>query len=165
MMRFAKRLALISFVLVACVGCDRVTKSIAMAVLPNTLPWSLFGDTVRLQVIYNHGAFLSLGASLPVVWRQAILMIGVGCLLAGALTYAFVSKPGHPPVVLAIALVCAGGLGNLWDRVVHGGMVVDFINIGIGSVRTGIFNVADIVIVVGVLMFIANGWQRQGRAP
>jgi signal peptidase II len=164
-MRLTKRLLLISVVLVACIGCDQVTKSIAISVLPESTPWSFLGDTVRLQVIYNPGAFLSWGASLPVVWRQAIFILGGGCLLLGALGYAVFIKPGPPSLVVAVAFVSAGGIGNLWDRVVHGGRVVDFINIGIGSVRTGIFNVADIVIVVGVLMFIANGWQRQGRAP
>lgn len=153
-MSFAKRFILIFFVLVFCVGCDQVTKSIVRSVLPTTEPWSYLSDTLRLQLVYNRGAFLSLGSSLPEAWRQGIFTIGAGLLLLGALTYAFLHKPGRPSIVLAFALFSAGGVSNLFDRLAHGGLVVDFINIGVGSVRTGIFNIADIVIIVGVFVFV-----------
>jgi signal peptidase II len=48
--------------------------------------------------------------------------------------------------------VLAGGGGNLIDRVAYGGVVVDFLNLGIGGLRTGIFNVADLQIVAGIVM-------------
>ena len=43
--------------------------------------------------------------------------------------------------------ILSGGIGNLIDRVVNNGLVIDFINPGVGSVRTGIFNVADMGVV------------------
>ena len=57
----------------------------------------------------------------------------------------------------------AGGASNLIDRFTHGGYVVDFINLGIGSLRTGIFNVADIAITLGVLILLAHN--RRQAAP
>ena len=48
----------------------------------------------------------------------------------------------------------AGGIGNLIDRVFHGGLVIDFLNMGIGPVRTGIFNVADMAIMAGFALLI-----------
>jgi lipoprotein signal peptidase len=42
----------------------------------------------------------------------------------------------------------------LIDRVLNNGLVTDFLNLGIDHVRTGIFNVADIVGVLGVLIFL-----------
>jgi signal peptidase II len=55
--------------------------------------------------------------------------------------------------VLGLTLLAAGGASNWADRVVHG-RVVDFLNVGIGSLRTGIFNVADIAIMAGVVMLL-----------
>jgi signal peptidase II len=48
--------------------------------------------------------------------------------------------------------VAAGGLGNLWDRLATGGWVVDFMNLGVGPLRTGIFNVADVALMAGVAL-------------
>jgi signal peptidase II len=55
------------------------------------------------------------------------------------------------------ALICSGGLGNLIDRLTHGGYVTDFLNVGIGPLRTGIFNVADFVLLVGLGIIVLSG--------
>jgi signal peptidase II len=60
-----------------------------------------------------------------------------------------------------VALLFAGGVGNLIDRVTSGGSVVDFINLGIGLVRAGIFNVADVAITVGALILLSAALRRQ----
>lgn len=52
-------------------------------------------------------------------------------------------------LTVAWSLVLAGGLGNLLDRLIYDGRVIDFMNLGIGSLRTGIFNVADVCITIG----------------
>ena len=70
-------------------------------------------------------------------------------MLAALLAYLFISKPQNPIVSVAIALIVGGGVSNLIDRLRYGGYVVDFLNVGIGSLRTGIFNVADMAIMVG----------------
>ena len=60
-------------------------------------------------------------------------------------------------ILLAIALVIGGGLGNLIDRIVHDGRVVDFMQVGFPWLRTGVFNVADMAIMAGVgLMLFAT---------
>ncbi len=163
-MSIVKRLLLILLVLVACVGCDQSTKSIAEARLPRIRPLSLLSDTLRLQVAHNEGSFLSLGASAPKAWRLATLRIGVSAMLLALLAYALLveSRPA-PRFVFALALVLAGGASNLIDRFTNDGYVVDFINVGIGPVRTGIFNVADIAITAGVLLLFAEGWRRRRR--
>jgi len=79
----------------------------------------------------------------------------------GVLTYAVLSRPGHLSGVAAVALLFAGGVGNLIDRVTSGGSVVDFIKLGIGPVRTGIFNVADVAITVGALILLSAALRRQ----
>jgi signal peptidase II len=159
----AKRLALILFVLVSCVGCDQTTKSFAQLYLAHAQVWSFLGDTVRLQIARNHGAFLGLGASLPEFWRLALFGVSVSALLLGLLIYALLAKHIPTAVLFAFALFFAGGFSNLTDRLLHGGYVVDFINIGVGPLRTGVFNVADLFISAGVLVLLWNGLRRTER--
>ncbi len=162
-MSFVKRFIIIFAILVSCVGCDQTTKSIAKSVLSESETSSYFQDTVRLHLVYNNGAFLGLGSSLPEVWREGIFTVGVAILLIGALVYAFFSKPGCFSSVLAIALIFSGGLSNLLDRIAYHGLVVDFINIGIGSVRSGIFNIADIAITMGIFILFSRTFHQQSK--
>lgn len=66
--------------------------------------------------------------------------------------------------VVAWSLVLSGGLGNLVDRIINDGRMIDFMNIGIGSLRTGIFNVADVYITVGVVVLVFQSLQRPRRS-
>lgn len=154
-MSTAKKVALVLVVLVSCVGCDQATKGIARNVLVENEAHSYFADTIRVQLTHNEGGFLSLGASLPEPWRQILLTGGVFVLL-GILCYAMLSKQSNAVTVLALALIFGGGASNLLDRLLYGGRVTDFLNVGIGSLRTGIFNVADIDITLGALILMAN---------
>jgi signal peptidase II len=147
----ARRRAALLAGIAACIGCDRATKRLAEAALAPGERLSFLGDTLRLELVHNRGAFLGLGASLPAEVRSHLLTWGVALLLAGALWIAF--RPRAPaPVASGAALVAAGGAGNLWDRLATGGWVVDFLNLGVGPLRTGIFNVADLAIVAGAVL-------------
>ena len=160
-MSIVKRFLLILFVLAACIGCDQSTKMYAEAKLLRAQPLSLLSDTVRLQVTHNEGSFLSLGASAPKAWRLATLRVGVSAMLLALLAYALVVRPGRAPFIFALALVLAGGSSNLIDRFVNDGYVVDFINLGAGPIRTGIFNVADVAITAGALLLLIQSWRKR----
>jgi signal peptidase II len=67
--------------------------------------------------------------------------------------------------VFAGALFCGGGLGNWIDRVARSGYVVDFLQCGIGPVRTGIFNLADVAVMAGALLFVLGGGARVPSDP
>lgn len=84
------------------------------------------------------------------------------CLLALAVLL-FV-QPIPLGAVVAWSLVLSGGLGNLLGRIMNGGRVIDFMNLGIGSLRTGIFNVADVYITVGVVVLVFQALQRPRRS-
>jgi signal peptidase II len=57
-----------------------------------------------------------------------------------------------PVMVLALSCICGGGISNLLDRAALGGYVVDFLNVGWGGFRSGIFNMADVAIALGLLL-------------
>ena len=151
-----KRLSLIVTILISCVGCDQTTKSIAKTYLSETETVSLLRGSVRLRIAKNYGAFLSLGESMHGTIRSALLTTGVATVLTTLFAYCLAATPANPVVLPALGIVIGGGLSNLIDRLLYGGYVVDFLNVGIGPVRTGIFNVADVFIVTGVLLFVFN---------
>jgi signal peptidase II len=163
-MSIARRVAWIVCVLLCCGGCDRVAKSYAQSHLGDQAVRSYLADTVRVQLRYNEGAFLSLGASLPKPWREALLRAGVAGVLLGLLLYAVFFAPPNPLLVAGASLVVAGGTSNLVDRFLYDGRVVDFVSVGIGPLRTGVFNLADAAITASVvLMFLSEFMQRRGR--
>jgi len=150
-----KRKALITFlILFICIGCDQATKSIAKQNLPRHEPIRLLHDTVRLQYAENTGAFLSLGANISEPVRYLIFTILVGVFLSGLLIYQLASNQLTRFQIVAMSLILGGGYGNLIDRVFNQGRVFDFLNVGIGPLRTGIFNVADMAITFGALWFL-----------
>jgi signal peptidase II len=157
------RLLILLIVLFVTVGLDRWTKILATDHLKNAGRLSYLGDTVRLDYAKNSGAFLSLGASLPTSVRGAVFTWAVAALL-GFLVYLCLARPSMPRRMrIALSLVLAGGAGNLWDRIAEDGHVTDFMNLGIGPLRTGIFNVADIAIVAGVVLL---AWpEKKPKAP
>ncbi len=111
-----QRIALIVVTLVACVGCDQRTKSLARAHLRGNDPVSFLGDTIRLDYAENPGGFLTLGASLPTRWRTAAFTIARSAGIVAILLYAFLAPQCGLLQVLALSLFCAGGIGNLADR-------------------------------------------------
>jgi signal peptidase II len=147
-------------VIVACVACDQGTKRLAETHLAPGERVSLLGDLVRLELAHNAGAFLGLGAALPEGVRTHLFSWGVGLVVLGALFAALRARTSARTAVAA-SLAAAGGLGNLWDRIATGGWVVDFLNLGVGPLRTGIFNVADVAIMAAVAILL---WPPQRRA-
>ena len=156
------RLALTLVVLVT-IGCDRVTKHVASVTLAGEPTRSFLADTVRLVYSENTGGFLSLGANLPSAARTAVFTIATALLLLGMVVFAVRARWSGWRLV-ALALFAAGGASNWIDRAVRGS-VIDFLNVGIGPVRTGIFNVADMAIMAGVGIFLAVEIAEHRRAP
>lgn len=155
-MKHSHKAALILAVMAVCVACDQATKIIAKERLSLLPRQSLLGDVFRLEYTENLGAFLGMGASLSPEVRFWMLVVGVSAVLVGMLAYLFTQDPGRMSV-WGGALVVSGGFSNLIDRFLHHGAVVDFMNLGIGGVRTGIFNVADVALMAGVgLMLVDN---------
>jgi len=147
----ARQLVIVICVL-GTIGCDHLTKHAATITLAGSPTRSYLADTIRLGYAENAGGFLSVGASLPVVPRSAVFTIIPALILIGITAVAIRRKWGGT-LALGTALFVAGAASNWIDRLARG-IVVDFLNVGIGSVRTGIFNVADVAIVVGALMFV-----------
>ena len=145
-----KKIPIVGAVIVVMIVVDQWTKILARDWLAYKGAKNFLGGLLVFQYALNRGAFLSLGDQLPEFLRQGIFTFGVAVILGFAIYYLF-RYPWERYQVLSYALVIGGGLSNLYDRIFRGA-VIDFINMGIGSLRTGIFNVADMGITAGVLV-------------
>ena len=139
---------LLCLLLAATAGCDRVTKHLALTNLAGMPEQSYLGDTIRLDYHENAGGFLSAGATWRPEVRAAVFQVANGIFLLGTLIMAVRFKWSRLAAV-GLLLFLAGGISNLVDRIAMGS-VIDFLNVGIGPVRTGIFNVADVAIMAGI---------------
>ena len=160
----ARRAALFLAVSAASIGLDQWTKVLATANLKGRPPHQWLGDTFRLQYATNEGAFLSLGASLPPTARHWVLIVGVGLLLLALSAYALFGRKVDQSQVGAYALIASGGFSNWIDRARFDGSVVDFMNMGLGPLRTGVFNVADLAIMVGIGLLFLQGYRHDRAA-
>jgi len=156
----AQRFALVVLTLVVCVGCDQQTKAFATANLRGHESHSFLADTVRLVYAENSGSFLGFGDALPGPWKTVVFTYGCTAGVAAMLIYIFMTARLTALQVLAWSLICAGGIGNLIDRWMGGGYVRDFLNLGLGPVRTGIFNVADAAMMAGCFLALVTSWTR-----
>lgn len=170
-----QRLPIFLSVFLGQVVIDQWTKQLATAHLKDTPTQFFLGDLFRLQYATNEGAFLSLGASLPPGARYWLLTIGVGLLLLALTVYALFSEQLWKTKldglqVGAYSLIASGGFSNWIDRARFDGSVVDFMNLGLGSLRigslplrTGVFNVADLAILGGIGILFVHSWREEKR--
>lgn len=150
------RAALFCAVLVFAVGCDHGVKHAATRALEGAGPVSFLGDAVRFELVHNPGAFLSLGAGWPEAARTGIFVLGAPLLLAVACAAALHAGLASAGAIGGLALLVGGGLGNWLDRLANDGAVTDFVSLGAFGVRTGVFNVADVLIGAGALLLLTG---------
>jgi len=154
-MNTRQKLYLLLIILASCFGCDQVSKRIAKNTLEYAPGKSYLADTFRLRYAENSGAFLSLGSGFSESIRTLLFEVLSGGLLIGLLIYILVNRQLDRKHAFALSLIFAGGFSNLFDRLVNDGRVIDFMNMGVGSLRTGIFNWADVVIMTGMFIILA----------
>ncbi len=141
----------ISIVLIFVV--DQATKFWAVNSLMGKPSVEVFGKYLQFVYAENAGAFLGFGGGWSREVRFFVFALFVFFGLGGMFWY-LIKRENLKVNLYAYSFILAGGFGNLWDRVFHeDGHVVDFLLIEVyGPLRTGVFNIADIFIVIGVLL-------------
>jgi signal peptidase II len=152
-------------ILAVCVGCDHASKQAAVSLLADSSGLELAGGVLRFQLASNPGAFMSLGAGLSEAVRSLFFVGLVPFLIAFVCIHFARSARASRAALVALAALAGGGLGNWLDRLLHGGAVTDFVSFGFGPLRTGIFNLADLAIVAGILGLILSARRREGPEP
>ncbi|HAQ47756.1 MAG TPA: signal peptidase II [Glaciecola sp.] len=153
-MNLLKRIQMISVICLMIIGIDQGTKWYASEYLPKFEMTSYWSDILRIGYAENTGAFLGLGSGMSDSAKFWIFVCAVGLILSSLLIYILRTKTQTAYGLSSLMLIFSGGISNFFDRAVNNGAVIDFLNIGIGSLRTGIFNVADMAIMLGVFLLL-----------
>lgn len=136
---------------------DVVTKGFAeRALAPQRIPHDVVGNTLRFTLVYNPGAAFGLNLGMQSRWIFTALTIAALVILGRLLR---ATRRGDMPRTLALALVSAGALGNLLDRLRSPMGVVDFLDVGFGDARWPTFNVADMAVSIGAVLLAWVLWQ------
>jgi signal peptidase II len=149
-------------VVVVVLVADVFTKALAVEhLMPRYSARPVLGDWIQFRLVYNPGA--AFGLYLGGFSRWIFMALTVGALFVLWQLYR-ATRPGHTTRVLALALVCAGAVGNLIDRIRSAQGVVDFIDVGVGDLRWPTFNVADMAVSVGAFLLAWVLWGEDSRA-
>lgn len=147
----------IVIILASNIGCDQVSKSMARQRLNRHTRIEVVGNYLILTRTENKGAFLSWGDSLPEPVRIILLSVLPAAILGYGLYFLFTRKALPWITILALGFIIGGGIGNLYDRVVHGS-VTDFLHMDFVIFRTGIFNLADVSIMTGTFLILIHAF-------
>ena len=135
------------------IGCDQLSKDVVRKnVAPNDYI-RVVHDNLILTNVENTGAMLGFGQHLPPIPKIILLQL-LPVLVLLILLFRILQKSNlNNWLIFAFAFVIGGGIGNLIDRIVYGS-VTDFFQIKIGLLRTGIFNMADVSVTMGVIVIL-----------
>lgn len=139
------RVLIISFFVVL---FDQITKLAVRFYFQYGKPHEIIGDLIRLTYIENPG----MAFGIQFGGQQFFTIFA---LLATGVIFVYIVRAREEKVILriALALILGGAVGNLIDRFLYG-KVVDFIDVGFGTTRWPIFNMADSAVTIGMIILI-----------
>lgn len=133
---------------------DQITK---ILVVNSLVP----GENIEIiknifSIIYTNNT----GAAFSILLGKRIFLIVVAVLIIGVLLYYIKRNKIEKKIdIIALSFIIGGSLGNLIDRIIRG-YVIDFISLKLGNYNFPIFNIADILIVIGVFLLLLSSRRR-----
>ena len=109
--------------------------------------FELKGDCISLILVYNYGVAFSMFAFL----QENLKYIQIALMVVGVL-YILIKQEIFSSYYIPAALLLAGGVSNIYDRFIHGG-VVDYVYWHCGF-DFAIFNFADVIIDISIAMIL-----------
>lgn len=161
-------LALLALLLGGC-HIDQATKAWAVDSLRDG-PWTVVPGILEMRYAENRAIAFSMLSDVPEAVRTP-LIYGLACVsLAALFAYAWTLRRRGPWRIVPLVLILAGAVGNLIDRY-RNGYVVDFVRVHWHEAWSfAIFNVADSLITVGMILAFLQGFldreaQDRGALP
>ena len=171
------------FFTIAAAGCiaDLATKSWIFARLgqPPSRTWWIIDDVFGFQTSLNQGALFGMGQGFVTFFAVMSILAAVGIV-----AWLFLARAaGDLPLTIALGMVTAGILGNLYDRLGFPGLewnfanqlheigdpvyaVRDWILVMIGRWPWPTFNIADSMLVCGAILLVWHAFRHDpGRQP
>ena len=112
------------------------------------------GECISLVLAYNKGVAFSMFAFL----KEYLKYIQIAIMLGG-MVYLYLNKDIFKTYYIPSALLLAGGISNIVDRFVHGG-VVDYVYWHCGF-DFAIFNLADVLIDISVVLILYINYKKE----
>lgn len=158
--RILRLLVILSLVMTN-VGCDQLSKSVVREKIAYHETIELIGDNLILMKVENAGAFLGLGSTLHPLLKNLLLLTLPAIVLIMMLGIVVLNAQLPKEVIFGLTCIIGGGVGNVLDRITYGS-VTDFMHLDFGIIRTGIFNMADVSILMGTIcIFVYSLTQRR----
>ena len=144
------RRATLTLIALALIAADRGSKMLVDGA-DLGMPQQLIGSFVQIIRGENRGGLFG------IVQGSAPLLaaLSVGVILTLVIFHERERLPQVTPVTVGVGLLIGGAIGNLIDRLVFG-YVLDFIDVGVGSLRFWTFNIADAGISFGILILLID---------
>ena len=147
------RTILILSIIIINIGCDQVSKKIVRQTVYPYEMIHMLHNHLTVTRVENSGAFLSTGDSLPKSIKYIFLSLLPMITIVLGLIYVFSKPVISNNMLTGICFVIGGGVGNLVDRILYGS-VTDFLHLNFGIFQTGIFNLADVSIMIGMFIIL-----------
>jgi signal peptidase II len=144
------------------IGCDQISKSIVRNSIGLDQKFHFLDNHLMFTRVENSGAFLSLGDDLSDQIKFVLLVFIPIVALIFAMYYLFSRTSLSRSTILAISFIVGGGIGNIYDRYLYGS-VTDFMHIDLVLFKTGIFNMADVSIMIGAFILIFSSILRHQK--
>ncbi|MDC8004956.1 signal peptidase II [Aureisphaera galaxeae] len=154
MKRVCKIIALV-FLIGCNISCDQISKEKARTEISENEIIEVVDDHFVLKRVENTGAAMSLGANLPSGLKVIFLKVLPLTILFLMFFYAARKREISNWNIVAFSFIIGGGIGNIYDRVLYNS-VTDFMYLEFASLHTGIFNMADVSVVMGTLMLVSS---------
>ena len=133
--------------------CDQVSKALILKNLPLHHNIGVIAGLFDIVRVHNPGGAFGLMAGMGSGLRTVVFLL-ISSLAVGLILYFYLkTPPTHRLLAFGFALIFGGAIGNLIDRL-RFGIVVDFIDVYIGTYHWPAFNVADSAITVGIFIFL-----------
>ena len=163
-MKGSSRIRLIVILIVVNIALDQITKVLARKYIAYNEVIDVIGDYLIFTKVENTGAFLGMGSELSPTLRIILLLILPTVVMVGLLIYLLRSKDLTKYSLWGMSFIVGGGLGNIFDRMVYGS-VTDMLFLDFQFAHTGIFNVADMSVMVGTGLILLEQFMTKKEEP
>lgn len=142
------RIILILAIIIVNIGCDQITKDMAREQIEYNERIEVIDDNLILTKVENTGAFLGMGSNLSPILKNILLLGLPAVVMIGLFVFLIIKKDLTKLAIVGLSFIVGGGIGNLYDRILYGS-VTDMVHMDFGIFRTGIFNAADVSVMIG----------------
>jgi signal peptidase II len=150
-----KRAILTVLIVLFNIGIDQLSKSIVRHSISDNEAIPILKGAIVFIKAENIGAALGIGAGLPSMLKIFYLQLLPIFILLFLFRMIVTDKELPRLIIIGVAIAIGGAFGNILDRILYGS-VTDFIQLHFGTYTSGIFNIADFSVVIGLVLVIID---------